>query len=73
MLYFRALLQGLDNIPAIDPEIRVAIEREGRECGWPSLHQQLAAVDPARGKLHPTTASASAGRWRLPRHWRAVK
>ena len=54
MLYFRALLQGLDDIPAIDPEIRVAIEREGREFGWPALHQQLAAVDPVlAGKLHP--------------------
>jgi len=54
MLYFRALLQGLDDIPAIDPEIRVAIEREGREFGWPALHQQLAEVDPVLAeKLHP--------------------
>ena len=54
MLYFRALLQGLDDIPAIDPQIRVVIEREGLESGWPALHQQLATVDPVlAGKLHP--------------------
>ena len=54
MLYFRALLQGLDDIPTIDPEIRVAIEREGIESGWPVLHKELAAVDPdLAGSLHP--------------------
>ena len=54
MLYFRALIQGLDDVPAIDPEIRVAIEAEARAAGWPVLHQRLAEVDPATAaQLHP--------------------
>ena len=54
MLYFRALIQGLDDIPAIDPAVRAAIESEAHESGWPALHQQLAQVDPEIAqKLHP--------------------
>lgn len=54
MLYFRALIQGLDDIPAIDPAIRAEIEAEARRSGWPALHQQLSEVDPeSAGRLHP--------------------
>ena len=54
MLYFRALIQGLDDIPAIDPAIRADIETEARRSGWPVLHQQLSEVDPeTAGRLHP--------------------
>ena len=54
MLYFRALIQGLDEIPAIDPAIRAEIEAEAQQFGWPALHQQLSEVDPeTAGRLHP--------------------
>ena len=54
MLYFRALIHGLDDIPSIDPAIRTAIETEAREVGWPALHRELAQVDPASAaQLHP--------------------
>ena len=54
MLYFRALIQGLDDIPAIDPPIRADIEAEAQRSGWPALHQQLSEVDPeTAGRLHP--------------------
>ena len=54
MLYFRALIHGLDDIPSIDPTIRTAIENEAREVGWPALHRELATVDPASAaQLHP--------------------
>jgi len=54
MLYFRALIQGLDEVPAITPEIRADIEAEARAKGWPALHAQLAEVDPATAeRLHP--------------------
>ncbi|MEL0006250.1 MAG: tRNA (adenosine(37)-N6)-dimethylallyltransferase MiaA, partial [Luminiphilus sp.] len=54
MLYFRALIQGLDDIPDIDPAIRASIEAQARVQGWPALHQQLAEVDPAAAaQLHP--------------------
>ena len=54
MLYFRALIQGLDDIPAIDPPIRADIEAEAQRSGWPAMHQQLSEVDPeTAGRLHP--------------------
>ena len=54
MLYFRALIQGLDEIPAIDPAIRADIEAEATGSGWPALHQQLTEIDPeTAGRLHP--------------------
>ena len=54
MLYFRALIHGLDDIPSIDPAIRAAIENEAREVGWPALHRALSKVDPASAaQLHP--------------------
>ena len=54
MLYFRALIHGLDDVPSIDPAIRAAIENEAREVGWPALHRELSKVDPASAaQLHP--------------------
>ena len=54
MLYFRALIQGLDDIPAIDPAIRAELEAEAQRSGWPALHQQLNEIDPeTAGRLHP--------------------
>ena len=47
MLYFRALLRGLDDLPRADPDARAAIETAARARGWPALHAELAAVDPA--------------------------
>lgn len=46
MLYFRALLQGLDDLPRADPALRHALEKEAASSGWPALHQALAQVDP---------------------------
>lgn len=54
MLYFRALIHGLDDVPSIDPAIRTAIENEAREVGWPALHRELSKIDPASAaQLHP--------------------
>jgi len=47
MLYFKALSEPLDAMPAADPAIRAAIEHEAQTLGWPTLHAQLAQVDPA--------------------------
>ena len=54
MLYFRALIHGLDDIPPSDPLIRIAIENEAREVGWRALHRELLEVDPASAaQIHP--------------------
>src|SRR5690242_13488695 len=46
MLYYRALVGGLDALPQADPEVRAAINAEAREKGWAALHAELAKVDP---------------------------
>ncbi|MEY5100304.1 MAG: hypothetical protein RJA36_3023 [Pseudomonadota bacterium] len=46
MLYFKALFEGLDEMPAAQPGLRAAIEDEAARLGWPALHAQLALVDP---------------------------
>ncbi|KQP22537.1 tRNA (adenosine(37)-N6)-dimethylallyltransferase MiaA [Pseudorhodoferax sp. Leaf267] len=47
MLYFKALIDGLDAMPPADAAVRAAIEQEATARGWPALHADLAAVDPA--------------------------
>ena len=47
VLYFRALIDGIAELPDADPEIRASIDAEAAAKGWPALHEKLAAVDPA--------------------------
>jgi len=54
MLYFKALLDGLADMPEADAEIREQIERDASIFGWPHIHQQLAEVDPdMAAEIHP--------------------
>jgi tRNA dimethylallyltransferase len=46
MLYFKAFLEGLDAMPAAQPELRARIEAEAAERGWPAMHAELAKGDP---------------------------
>ena len=46
MMYFKALVDGIDDMPAADPDIRAQIDAEAERLGWPALHAQLAEVDP---------------------------
>ncbi|MDD0836946.1 tRNA (adenosine(37)-N6)-dimethylallyltransferase MiaA [Curvibacter sp. HBC61] len=46
MLYFKALMEGLDPMPAAQPALRAALEAEAAERGWPALHAELSQVDP---------------------------
>jgi tRNA dimethylallyltransferase len=57
MLYFRALTLGLADLPAADAALRAEIESRAARMGWPALHAELAALDPATaGRLEPTDA-----------------
>jgi tRNA dimethylallyltransferase len=47
MLYFKALRDGIDAMPAADPAVRAALEQRAAAEGWPALHAELALVDPA--------------------------
>jgi tRNA dimethylallyltransferase len=46
MLYLKALLEGLNDIPAANTDIRVQIQQKAEQLGWPALHARLALVDP---------------------------
>ena len=46
MLYFRALIDGLDALPASDAAVRAALEADATAQGWPALHAELQRVDP---------------------------
>ena len=47
MLYFKALFDGIDAMPAANPQVRAALEHQAAERGWPALHAELAQCDPA--------------------------
>lgn len=46
MLYFKALRDGLNDLPGADPAVRAEIDERARRLGWPALHAELARVDP---------------------------
>ena len=54
MLYFRALRRGLAELPEANPTVRAAIDGEAAMRGWPSLHAELATIDPtAAARIKP--------------------
>jgi len=54
MLYFKALLEGLADMPAADPGVRAQLEAEAASKGWQALHDELAAIDPvSAARIHP--------------------
>lgn len=54
MLYFKALLEGLADMPAADTVVREAIAEQAARDGWPAVHAELAAVDPeCAAQIHP--------------------
>ncbi|HTZ00154.1 MAG TPA: tRNA (adenosine(37)-N6)-dimethylallyltransferase MiaA [Rhodocyclaceae bacterium] len=57
MLYYKALLEGLADLPEADEEMRRQIDAEAEQRGWPALHGELAALDPATAaRLAPNDA-----------------
>jgi tRNA dimethylallyltransferase len=54
MLYCRALLQGLAQLPAADAATRAQLDAEAMMKGWSALHAELAQVDAvAAARIHP--------------------
>ncbi len=57
MLYFKALREGLSDLPQADAGLRQEIDRRAARHGWPALHAELARLDPdAAARLEPTDA-----------------
>ena len=46
MLYFKALMEGLNDMPAANAEVRAGIQAEAENLGWPAMHAVLRQVDP---------------------------
>ena len=54
MLYFKALLEGLADMPSADPFIRQELEALAERSGLEALHGLLAQVDPvSAARIHP--------------------
>lgn len=57
MLYYKALTQGLNDLPSADPEVRASLEADAAREGWPALHTRLASIDPiTAARLAPNDA-----------------
>lgn len=55
MLYFKALRDGLADLPQADPAIRATIDALAAAHGWPAVHAELAKLDPqTAARLHPS-------------------
>lgn len=54
MLYFKALQEGLSELPDADASVRAQILKEADLIGWEGLHKKLLVVDPtAASRIHP--------------------
>ena len=46
MLYYRALLEGLADLPQADAAMRAELDEKAAQLGWPVMHIELAKLDP---------------------------
>jgi tRNA dimethylallyltransferase len=54
MLYFKALSEGLADMPAADATVRAELDAQAQAEGLATLHRQLAEVDPeSAARIHP--------------------
>ena len=54
MLYFRALQQGIADLPAADRAVRQRLDEEAGAKGWEYMHQRLQRIDPVSARrIHP--------------------
>jgi tRNA dimethylallyltransferase len=69
MMYFKALRDGLNDLPAADPEIRQTLEARAAAEGWPAMHAWLKTIDPITAQRLSPNDSQRVGRaleiWQL--------
>ena len=46
MLYFKALREGLSDLPAANEATRMVIDAMAADVGWPAIHRELDRIDP---------------------------
>jgi tRNA dimethylallyltransferase len=55
MLYFKALREGLSQLPGADAHLRAQLDARAAVEGWPALHAELVRIDPVTAaRLEPT-------------------
>ena len=54
MMYYKALIDGISELPESDEQVRQQITREVEQKGWQTLHDELKSVDPVSAqRIHP--------------------
>ena len=54
MMYFKALLHGMSDLPSANQQVREQLLQQAELQGWEALHRELAAADPVAARLiHP--------------------
>lgn len=54
MLYYKALLEGLSDLPRADATLRAQLDADAAQAGWPAMHARLAQLDPdTAARLNP--------------------
>ena len=57
MMYFKGLVDGLDDLPTANAEVRARIDEEATRIGWPGMHAKLRVLDPVTAeRLAPNDA-----------------
>lgn len=46
MLYFKALQQGMSDLPSANPEVRAKLDAQAKQHGLAFLHERLTEIDP---------------------------
>lgn len=46
MMYYKALRDGLHDLPNADPHVRQRLAQEAKQLGWQAMHDTLQALDP---------------------------
>ncbi len=54
MLYYRALEQGMAELPQASPQVRAQLDAEAARIGWSGMHERLQQIDPvSAARIHP--------------------
>lgn len=68
LLYYKALREGLSQLPESTPEVRAELDAEALIKGWPTLHQELMAIDPdTAARLAPNDGQRIQRAWEIYR------
>tara|TARA_Y100001960_G_scaffold9332_1_gene8949 strand:- start:1552 stop:2490 length:939 start_codon:yes stop_codon:yes gene_type:complete len=55
MLYFRALFEGMSELPSADSSVRKKIDNRAKDIGWPAIHKELQQIDSTiASRIQPT-------------------